>query len=87
MNREQATLEALQAIANELARIRLHLEGPSQNGAAFLIPGALVTVTNPRSEWYGATGRVHWVGPASTHVSLPGHRAWFQNHHLKKAEQ
>ena len=83
----RAQAEATLAIVYELQQNRMQAEqGPSHTGAAFLIPGALVTVNNPRSEWYGATGRVLDTSPSHTHISLPGHTRWIQTTHLEKAD-
>ena len=89
MNNETANrlTEAIYALTNELALQRQQAEqGPSQTGAAFLIPGALVTVTKPRHEWYGATGRVLDTSATHTHISLPGHTRWILTDHLTKGE-
>lgn len=84
----QQLTEAIYALTNELALHRMQAEqGPSQTGAAFLIPGALVTVNNPRSEWYGATGRVHTVGGSHSAIDFSGeHNALIDNNHLEKAD-
>ena len=88
MTDTQRLTEAIYALTNELALHRKQAEqGPSHTGAAFLISGALVTVNNPRSEWYGATGRVLDVSATHTNISLPGHTRWIQTTHLEKAEQ
>lgn len=88
MNNEtgQRLTEAIWALTNELHQMQAE-QGPSQHGAAFLIPGALVTVNNPRSEWYGATGRVHTVGGSHSAIDFNGeHNALIDNNHLEKAD-
>ena len=88
MTDTQRLTEAMWALTNELALHRMQAEqGPSQTGAAFLIPGALVTVNNPRSEWYGMTGRVHAVGDSHTAIEFTdGLATWIDNNHLTKAD-
>ena len=88
MTDTQRLTEAVYALTNELALHRMQAEqGPSQHGAAFLIPGALVTVANPRHEWYGATGRVHAVGDSHTAIEFPnGLTTRIDNNNLKKAD-
>ena len=88
MNNEtgQRLTEAIWALTNELRKQAD--KGPSQTGAAFLIPGALVTVTNPRSEWYGMTGTITHTGHGITTVRFPGNNTQpIANQHLTKAEQ
>ena len=91
MNNEtgQRLTEAIWALTNELALQRQQAEqGPSQHRAAFLIPGALVTVNNPRSEWYGMTGTITHTSHGVTTVRFPGNNTQpIANQHLTKAEQ
>lgn len=82
-----AQAEATLAIVYELQQSRQQaVQGSPQTGAAFPVPGVLVTVNNPSHEWYGATGRVIDVSATHTNISLPGHTRWIQTNHLEKAD-
>ena len=83
-----AQAEATLAIVYELQQNRMQAEqGPSHTGAAPFTSGDAVTVTNPRHEWYGATGRVHAVGDSHSSIDFSGeHNALIDNSHLEKAD-
>lgn len=88
MTDTQRLTEAIWALTNELALHRQQaVQGPSQTGAAFLIPGDTVTVNNPRHEWYGATGTVTHTSHGVTTVRFPGNNTQpIANQHLEKAD-
>ena len=85
MTDTQRLTEAIWALTNEL-RMQAD-QGPSQTGAAPFTSGDFVTVTNPRSEWEGMTGRVRTVSDAHALLDFPGlSSAWIDTNNLTKAE-
>ena len=90
MNNEtgQRLTEAIWALTNELVLHRQQAEqGPSHTGAAPFTSGDAVTVTNPRSEWWGMTGTVTHSAHGITNTRFPGNNTIpIANQHLEKAE-